>query len=316
MNDILKDVTSLRQGNGNAPHKPILLLAVMEEIEQGRIGSNFIEITPDLIASFKEAWNVLVKTNHTPNFSLPFFHLKNEPSQIWQLLTKPGFEKALTSSNSIKSLSALKDFVYGARLRVDFYHAMLDDHERSLIKTAILKKYFQADADQYSLSHSYLKKFEDDSFMSSNSYKTKIEERLKQLTKEEAEEETFVRSGAFKKNILKLYNDTCAVTGLRVVAGSNISMVDACHIVPFSEGHDDSVQNGIALSPTIHRAFDRGLLSFDENYRVIISPNFKESHSAHSLHQYERLPIRLPKARDYYPNQENLQNHRENWGFR
>lgn len=30
---------------------------------------------------------------------------------------------------------------------------------------------------------------------------------------------------------------------------TNVSMVDACHIVPFSEGYDDTLTNGIALCP-------------------------------------------------------------------
>ncbi|WP_079718442.1 HNH endonuclease [Parapedobacter luteus] len=45
---------------------------------------------------------------------------------------------------------------------------------------------------------------------------------------------------------------------------------------PFSVSHDDRIGNGIALCPNMHRAFDRGLLSVDEDYRVIVSPHFTE----------------------------------------
>jgi len=75
-------------------------------------------------------------------------------------------------------------------------------------------------------------------------------------------EEVFIRSGIFKREIPKLYNNTCAISQLRIDATANISMVDACHIVPFSEAYDDTLTNGIALCPNLHRAFDRGLIYY------------------------------------------------------
>ena len=45
------------------------------------------------------------------------------------------------------------------------------------------------------------------------------------------------------------------------------STVDAAHILPVhTEEAIDDVRNGIALSPTYHRAFDGGLIFLDENY--------------------------------------------------
>ena len=62
-----------------APHKPILLLAIISEIEKGNITGNKIYITPELVAQFKDYWLQLIHTSQfTPNFSLPFYHLKNE----------------------------------------------------------------------------------------------------------------------------------------------------------------------------------------------------------------------------------------------
>jgi putative restriction endonuclease len=61
-----------------------------------------------------------------------------------------------------------------------------------------------------------------------------------------------------------------AITDLKIHFSTSVSMVDACHIVLFAETHDDTISNGIALSPTIHRAFDRGLLSISDDYRVLV----------------------------------------------
>lgn len=51
--------------------------------------------------------------------------------------------------------------------------------------------------------------------------------------------------------------------------------VDAAHIRPIGEGHNgpDLVRNGLALSKTVHWMFDRGLLSVDSNYKILVARN-------------------------------------------
>lgn len=67
------------KGMGRAPHKPILILSIIQLIAKGVITSNRIFITADLMLTFKQNWNQLVQTGHKRNFSLPFFHLRSEP---------------------------------------------------------------------------------------------------------------------------------------------------------------------------------------------------------------------------------------------
>ena len=65
------------KGLGKAPHKPILLISLIQLIREKLIISNRIYITPKLVLAFKSNWNILVQTKHGPNFSLPFFYLKS-----------------------------------------------------------------------------------------------------------------------------------------------------------------------------------------------------------------------------------------------
>lgn len=103
---------------------------------------------------------------------------------------------------------------------------------------------------------------------------------------------------------------------MRIDTIANVSMVDACHIIPFSEGYDDSLNNGIALSPNLHRAFDRGLISISDDYRVLIKKNFIEnSKSVYNLTQFENQEILLPKHETFFPSLENLQYHRNRFNF-
>lgn len=90
MNSEYHHILSLNCGvtpNGPAPHKPILLLAVLDSFEAGEIVENWVEISDDLLQRFYDNWNALVKTDHVPNFALPFFHLKNERGRFWKLIT-------------------------------------------------------------------------------------------------------------------------------------------------------------------------------------------------------------------------------------
>lgn len=69
------------------------------------------------------------------------------------------------------------------------------------------------------------------------------------------------RDANFKKKVLTAYDNACAITGLQY------RLVDAAHILPVSSSDsNDCVSNGVALSPTFHRAYDNGLIFLDEDY--------------------------------------------------
>ncbi|MBU2578458.1 HNH endonuclease [Patescibacteria group bacterium] len=77
----------------------------------------------------------------------------------------------------------------------------------------------------------------------------------------------FSRAACFRQQVLTAYGYRCAVSRLQ------LRLVDAAHILPVgAEGSTDEIQNGLALSPTFHRAFDNGLVFLDENYIMRINP--------------------------------------------
>lgn len=68
------------------------------------------------------------------------------------------------------------------------------------------------------------------------------------------------RLASFRQQVLFAYGNRCAVTRVQ------LRLVDAAHILPVgATGSADHVRNGIALSPTYHRAFDAGLIFLDED---------------------------------------------------
>lgn len=96
---------------------------------------------------------------------------------------------------------------------------------------------------------------------------------------------------------------------MHVATSSNAQLVDACHIVPFSVSKNDTIANGLSLCPNLHRAFDRGLIAIDDNYRVRVSKSITETDSPFSLKQFEGIEILLPKNATHFPLIEHLNWH-------
>ncbi len=80
-----------------------------------------------------------------------------------------------------------------------------------------------------------------------------------------------VRDQNFKSHVRAAYNKTCAVTGLRLINGGGRPEVQAAHIRSVEQNGPDTVRNGIALTGTVHWLFDRGLVSFTDDHRIIVS---------------------------------------------
>jgi putative restriction endonuclease len=138
------------------------------------------------------------------------------------------------------------------------------------------------------------------------------------MTLPEREEEIILRGHIFKNAILELYDHRCSVSGFKVELsdnGRNISMIDACHIVPFAESGDGTITNGFALAPTLHRAFDRGLIGVSDDYRVVINPKAKDYSPGGGIRRFEGQKIVLPADPRFYPSKERFRKHLMRFGL-
>jgi putative restriction endonuclease len=77
----------------------------------------------------------------------------------------------------------------------------------------------------------------------------------------------------FRDMILTNYDGACAISGIALS-----ELLNASHIIPWSNNVERRADptNGIALSALYDRAFDRGLITFDEDLRVVISDRLLE----------------------------------------
>ncbi len=123
--------------------------------------------------------------------------------------------------------------------------------------------------------------------------------------------ETKVRRGQalFRATVLSAYQNRCCITGL-----DDARLLNASHIVPWRDDPTNRLnpRNGLCLSTLHDRAFDRGLITFDDDLRLLLSPELDRSQS-HFLSQafatYAGRQIELPEK--FAPDITLLRHHRE-----
>ena len=79
----------------------------------------------------------------------------------------------------------------------------------------------------------------------------------------------------FRKSVLNSYGNRCCITGI-----NKADLLIASHIKPWSvcDEHTERTNpsNGLCLNALHDRAFDKGLITIDSQYRIIISDRIRE----------------------------------------
>lgn len=92
------------------------------------------------------------------------------------------------------------------------------------------------------------------------------------------EQQTKIRIGQyfFRMSVLMSYGNACCITGLK-----NKEMLVASHIKPWSvsdiKKERTNPSNGLCLNAMHDKAFDRGLITIDKNYRIVNSRFIKDA---------------------------------------
>jgi putative restriction endonuclease len=114
----------------------------------------------------------------------------------------------------------------------------------------------------------------------------------------------------FRKVVLAAYNYHCCITNNPIT-----ELLIASHILPWKSHPKERLNphNGLCLAKTQDSAFDQGLITINEDYRLIISPHLYQYLPNLTLEQnfiqYEGKPIRLPER--FNPDPLFLKYHRE-----
>lgn len=112
---------------------------------------------------------------------------------------------------------------------------------------------------------------------------------------------------AFRLAVTDAYERACAATGEH-----SLPALEAAHIVPFAEDGPHEVSNGLLLRSDVHRLFDRGYVSVDANYRLLVSDRLRDHFkNGKSYFPMRDQPIHVPQLVADRPDPELLRWHRE-----
>jgi putative restriction endonuclease len=120
-----------------------------------------------------------------------------------------------------------------------------------------------------------------------------------------------VRDRVFRSKVIRAYDRRCAFTGFQFINGGGRAEVEAAHIKSVGAKGPDVVQNGLALSGTVHWMFDRGLLTVADDRTMLLSNQINDVDGVRKI----LLPdgrARFPEQRRDWPDVAFLRWHREN----
>lgn len=267
------------------PHKPLLLLSVFDLIDEGLATPDRIPWCRELQDRFTARFDVVRKHDDQNSPENPFFYLRKDG--FW-LATKrgPSGIEALQTQPLVGDIGQIF-----ARFTDGFDFLVAIPENRRKMREALIARYFPHHAAVLMLGIPT----------------PVVPVPSPNVADDELE---FGRSPAFRRKILEIYDHQCAACGLRIKlpAAQDVSFIDAAHLIPFSESHNDHPTNGLALCKNHHWAMDRNLIAPcpDHHWRVspILDP--RRSTGEQELQNLSGKSLLLPQDQAFHPDADGL----------
>lgn len=130
--------TNVQKGTP-APHKAILLLAIIDLIEEGEITDSRIFLTEQLEARFSKLWGYYIGKSQlfAADIFKPYFHMTHE--SFWKLIPKD--ENMPEKVDPKYSRNWIKDHYLYAQIDEDLFTLLLNDRVRSEFRLNLIGKY-------------------------------------------------------------------------------------------------------------------------------------------------------------------------------
>ncbi len=267
----IKSIKIWKKGDERAPHKPILILYALGQLQsKGERQLNYEYVREDLTDLLDEFGPPRKKTHPEQ----PFVRLTKDT--IWEL------NKEVIDQN-IRDSWLRKNQVIG-RFNEETYSLLKNNNE-------LIKEIAEILLEQY-----FPDTLHDDILMavgldfSSNYNKT--------------------RDPKFREKILRAYERKCAVCGFNIRLKNKLVAVEAAHIKWHHYGGPDIENNGVALCTMHHKLYDKGVFTIDESYKILVSEDaFGDIGFEEWLMRFHRNTIRVPIRTEYYPSKKYMNWH-------
>lgn len=123
-----------------------------------------------------------------------------------------------------------------------------------------------------------------------------------------------VNQKVFHDIIFNIYGNACCITGIDIPAVNRAS-----HILGWAESEHTRMdpRNGLCLSATYDAAFDRHLISLDEDFRLLVSKDITEHFRSEVVrsHFHKRHGQKITLPRHHRPLQTYIEKHRSGGRF-
>ena len=247
-----------RASNNPAPHKPLLLLAILDQIEDGTITSNIIKLTPELAYCFLGYWEIVSSRGRSVGHAeLPFFYLKSDG--FLRHVAIPGLQAALGSIRPT-SVELLNKVISHAELPEDFFELMQSKTNRDAARKTLIEGDWFFPEEKIKLITLL--------GLNTNDFALHGEAMSVEITDKGVKQGRDIK---FRLQIVPLYRYACALCGIKVLLPSGVALVEAAHIHQFARSRNDDIANGMALCRNHHWAFDQGLWSIDTNFEIVVA---------------------------------------------
>jgi putative restriction endonuclease len=236
-----------KRGDHERPHKPVLLLTIIDLLDRGVLQQNSVPPSEELAATFKRYFAAVRQRDDKPTLENPFFFLSGDG--FWQLLPRGGGEPLYREGEAGRapSLAQLRRQGVCGHFDVGLWSLLNHAVARHQLREALIARYFPEHREALAEVVAGWRAYPLADVAGSA---TMLREELPPG-----------RAAAFRRTILDVYDYRCAACGIRVLLNQSVSLVEAAHLIPFSESRNDKPTNGMALCPNHHWAMDRHLIA-------------------------------------------------------
>lgn len=113
---------------------------------------------------------------------------------------------------------------------------------------------------------------------------------------------------SFRLDVQSAYGNRCAVTGEH-----SLPVLEAAHVTPWGSGGPHIVSNGVFLRSDLHKLFDRGYVSIDDDASLIVGNALRDEwNNGRAYYELQGRRLFEPVDEDERLDRERLEWHREN----
>ena len=279
---------------GKAPHKPVLLLSILDMIENGELVTQVFTRAPGLVVRFRSYGAIVAdRWPKRLDLSLPFYHLSTQ--KFWKPFTA---EMQPAHSPEICALCEMHPEFFGLLQSADF---------RLKARMVLISKYFDP--------VERLAFFESLGIQAGSFGKQTADRVLAEATTAAKRKG---RSARFAAQVVTEYRYTCALTGYRCTTIDGATIVESAHIEAWAKTQNDDLTNGLALSQNAHWMFDEGIWSVDAELRILVNPRKFDEKGPEALRlvPFSGRHLQFDPAAKLRPSRDYLRSHRVHFGYR